>query len=114
MRVNNTSSQSFQAHIPKEVYNRLFTEARKRGTQISFDYLEKTDKFLKWGEDTSALTIIENKNKDGIKTYALGLINSYTAPFKQIMLSKKESLLDSFMALKERDILNAEGSLNRF
>lgn len=110
MQINSITPVKFQASMSTATKNYLFNEAREMGKETCNKYFTQAEKFKDWGLDTSSITILETKTRDGI-IRKLGLINSYLAPFKQILLPDKGTILDSFLSLKERDITNAEHSL---
>lgn len=107
MQVNNISGVSFQAHINKNLSDKLFVSANRLGEESCSAYFNKVKKVESWGESTSAITDI----KPNGEPCPLSLINAYLAPFKRVELPQKGNLLDTFMALKEKDILKAESSL---
>lgn len=111
MRINAVSSVSYQAQMPKNVHDVLFEEARNRGHEASFACLKQFDNVKKWGAyDTSLIELFVKKTKQG-SVKQLGLINYYLVPLKQALFPQKGTLLDSFLALTEKDIINAEDSL---
>lgn len=112
MRIDGISSHSFSAQIPKNVHEKLFDEALNLRLRDCKDFFEKEANVEKWGaHDSTSLDLFREKTDEGVK-YTLGLINNYLAPFKRVVLPQKDSLLDSFMALSEKDIIEAENSLH--
>lgn len=101
---------SFGAHIPKPLKEKLFDAAYKKGNEACDAFFRQEKKVESWGQDTSSLSVIEKKTKDG-RDYSLALVDSYCAPFRMSFLPKKQNLLDSFMALKEKNIVDAESKL---
>lgn len=111
MRVESISPMSYKAHIPTRLNERLFMEAHGKSRTASQAFLDQAGKFKNWGHDTSSLTLIEETGKNGINR-ALGLVNSYFAPFQKVIFPQKKSLLDTFMGLTERDVIEAEYLMN--
>lgn len=101
---------SFGAYIPKPLKDELLYVASKKGKDASDAFVKQAKKVESWGQDTSSLTMIEKKTKKG-REYALALVDSYCAPFRMAFLPKKQNLLDSFMSLKEKNIVDAESKL---
>ena len=111
MRLNSVSPVSFQAQIPKNLHEQLFREANLRGHNCCEAFFSQTKKFGQWGQDeATSLALFETRDKGGIQR-TLGLVSNYAAPLKRVLFPMKESLLDSFLALKEKDITNAENTL---
>ncbi len=110
--VSQSQSQrpSFGAHIPKLMKEELFYMANKKGLETRDAFYKQAKKVESWGQDTSSLTMVEKKTKDG-REYSLGLVNSYEAPFRTSALPKKPTLLESFMSLTRRNIEEAESKL---
>lgn len=105
MKVDNIS---FQAHVPPALKDRLLRDAPDMGAKAARGKLAKIEE---WGCDTSTITTVQTKNKKGIKTEVLALVNSYSAPFRHSILPIKDTLLNSFMSLTKKDIQEAERGL---
>ncbi|MCM1003072.1 MAG: hypothetical protein NC408_01885 [Candidatus Gastranaerophilales bacterium] len=110
MQVSPIASVSFQAQIPKRLNDELFWEANRRGHSTCEAFFSQTKNIKTWGHDSSSLAIFEERTRDGV-TRALGFVSNYLAPLKKVLLPAKETVFDSFMALKECDIIDAENSL---
>lgn len=107
MQVNNVSSVSFRAGMPKILKEEMFYSARKVGGDVPGKFLEQYKNFQNWGYATSEIAEVKQKGGKSI----LALVNSYLAPMKKAELPQKDSLLDTFLSLTERDVINAEYSL---
>lgn len=99
---------SFQAYMPKKLNEKLFYAANEQGHAVCRQYLSQVKNVESWGLDTSCITDVK---PDG-KKCLLSLVNTYLAPFKRVELPQKDNLLDTFLALTERDIQNAENILH--
>lgn len=111
MNVNVVSPISCKAQVPKNVHERLFNDAYYRGSKACLEYRTQARNISQWGcFDTTTIEVFKEKTKEGVKE-SLGLINYYIAPFKKAVLPMKDTLLDSFLALTEKDIVKAEDSL---
>lgn len=104
MRVNSVAPTTFQAQIPKNLRENLFWDAHKKGHQSTSALLEKMKAFENWGLETSSLASIEKRGEKPL----LCLVNSYLAPFQKVIFDCKNSLLESFMAISEQDVIQAE------
>lgn len=112
MRIDSVSSLSFGVQIPKNVHEKLFNEALNLRLRDCRDFFEKEAKVEKWGaHESTSIELFKEKTLEGTN-YTLGLVNNYLAPLKKVVLPKKDTLLDSFMALSEKDIVEAENSLH--
>ena len=110
MRTNSVSAVNFQATIPPKLKEKLMTEARRIGQEKAFDYLAHMKKVESWGEFATEISEISSPQLS--ETY-LGLVNHLIKPLRQSLLPNKSSLLESFMALTEKDIVNAENKLSK-
>lgn len=112
MKISSVSSMSFGVQVPKSVHEKLFDEALDLRIRDCKDFFEQEIKVEKWGaHDTTSLALFWEKTDEDIH-YTLGLINNYLAPLKKVVLPQKGTLLSSFLALTEKDIVDAENSLH--
>ncbi len=112
MRIDSISTPCFGAQVPKNVHDKLFEEALNLRLRDCRDFFEQEARVERWGAHKStSLELFKEKTLEGT-TYTLGLINNYLAPFKKVVLPQKETLLNSFMSLTEKDIVEAENSLH--
>lgn len=105
MQVNNVSNVSFNAHIPNRLYNRMLVDLYTCKKVPVDTFFKQVQNVKKWGYETSCVAE-EMGPKSSFK--GLTLVNSYFVPFKKALLPMKDSLLSSFMALKEQDIIKAQ------
>ncbi len=111
MQINKVSPVSYQAQIPKNLYEEMFSEANRKGHDCCSLFFTQTKNFKNWGhEEATSLALFQERTKEGLKK-TLGLVSNYSAPLKRIVFPMKNSLLDSFLALTEKDVINAENSL---
>ena len=111
MRTNNVSRTSFQAHVPPLLKEKLMIESIKRNKKVGLDFVNQLKKVETWGDNASEIGEISLPQ---VKETFLGLVNHLIVPFKKSMLPDKGSLLDSFMALTEKDIIKAENNLTKY
>lgn len=112
MKVNRTNmySTSFQAKIPNHIRTKILKEAEQYGSKALNDTKNQIANVEKWGHPASQIcTAIDIEKND----MCLGLSNlkiskMYLGGFKQ-----KSSLYDTFMSLKENDIIKAEESVQK-
>lgn len=111
MQINKISPVSYQAQIPKNLYEEMFSEARDKGHASCQEFFSKSKQFKNWGhDDATSLALFQERTKDGVKR-TLGLVSNYAAPFKKVFLPMKGTILESFLSLTEQDITKAENSL---
>ncbi len=111
MKTNKISPVSFQAYIPRRVSETLMSEAVSRGQNLTSQYYAQAKKVNQWGQDTSALTLI-SKRINNVRKDVLALVNSYHAPMRNAEFTQKGSLLDTFLSLTKKDIVEAEKSIH--
>ena len=110
MQTNRVSPVSYRAQIPKVLKDELFSIANNRGHSTCSAYLEQAKNIQQWGHDSSSLAVFEERTRDGVKR-TFGFVNNYMKPLRRVLLPFKDNIFDSFMALKEKDILDAENKL---
>ncbi len=104
-----TQRQSFTAHVPKALHDELFYAAYKRGHEACDSFWKQAKKVKEWGHETCAIKKVSERTRKG-REESLVLIDSYVAPFQEAKLPKKPTLLDSFLALTERVVVDAENT----
>lgn len=100
---------SFKAMVPKSLQEELFNEALRKKTKQTGELFDQIKKVADWGHETCSITKVTEKTKEG-EVHSLALIDSYVAPFQKAPLPKKQTLLDSFLALTEKIVVNAENT----
>lgn len=105
---NNICLTSFQAKVPKEIKTKILAEAVEYGTRGLDEAKNQLLNVEKWGNPSTyidlAVDLKEGKEYLGITNMALSKL--YGATFKQ-----KTSMFDTFMSLREKDIIKAENQI---
>ncbi len=114
MQTNRVSPVSYQAQIPKRLQERMFYEANKKGNNYCNLFFNQSKNFKEWGcDEATSLALFETRTSDGVQR-TLGLVSNAAAPLKKVLLPMKETILESFLALTEKDIVKAENNLLKY
>ena len=106
INTNYNSRPAFQARIPQELQNNILRQAVEFGTEGLNNAKKQIANVQRWGRPT---TILETAFDLSSKTSKLGISNFSTSKLYGAGLEKqKNNLYDTFMSLKEQDILKAE------
>lgn len=102
---------SFQAQVPSRLKNKLFMDAYTRGKSSTEAFTKQLKNVESWGLDTTTIAEHIDCKKRGVNHLGLSLFNSYFAPFKHVELPQKETVYETFMALTEHIVTEAENKL---
>lgn len=112
MHINKVDSVSFNAQISRKLENKLFYDAYELGTEAINKFNAQKKNVENWGMDTSLISMLETKTKNGyVKT--MGLVNNIIAPLNRTFFEQKRTPLETFLSLKENDIIKAENILGK-
>lgn len=106
INTNYNSRPAFQARIPQELQNNILRQAVEFGTEGLNKAKTQIANVQKWGKST---TILETAFDTSSKNSVLGISNfSISKLYGAGLAKQKNNIYDTFMSLKEQDILNAE------
>lgn len=111
MQINSVNSLStgrpaFSARIPQKLQNTILRQAIEGGTEGLNKAKTQIANVQNWGKST---TILETAFDTSSKNSVLGISNfSISKLYGAGLAKQKNNIYDTFMSLKEQDILNAE------
>ncbi len=106
INTNYNSRPAFQARIPLELQNNILRQAVEFGIEGLNKAKTQIANVQNWGKST---TILETAFDFSNKTQCLGISNfSISKLYGAGFAKQKNNIYDTFMSLKEQDILNAE------
>lgn len=105
-----SASTAFKARIPNDLQKDILKEAVEYGSEGLSRAKAQIEKFKTWGQADTVLEksfdFAKGKEYLGISNYSIS--KNYGADFK----TSKSNLLDSFMSLKEADVIEAENKIS--
>lgn len=110
MNVNRVDNTNFQARVPEGLARALKTEAVESGSVALQGLMTQLSKVEQWGGRNSELTLYLDLNaeKSVLGMFNQSLSKMYGGSLPQ---SKSGSLMDTFMSLSKKDILDAEADI---